>query len=1204
MKPRSAFLALFLLSTLAFTGGVCVECEEFQDKPEANIILLADDENAILDAVVYYENFSESPSRKQIPSTILILELSNSSGVVNNKDALYKIYTDDEGKASFDFTEWKEGFLNFRVLYCPFCVPGSSEDDCGFMECMKFANIETESDTYGNFNQEIQNAEDIPDAPGAEAPGELNDEKYLPALAVYSYVPPPPEDEAETPALCLPLIIIFSLLAGSLYVTGKNPFAGFNIGGARIGRHIRYRARGRGFHMNVMSVVGAARSITGAIKTASGEGGGKALLKKEKKAAGSRGGLFVLGGYGVDGKISRVGKGVELVGKASQRAEQMQATQRAKGEEVESSAQLFGRAMESLRGGAGEREGGGPQSVAGKSVGSIGYGRSIRGEDLIVRSGDVEGLTSAGAALATMGNIFAYALSQTMLGRMVESFHYIRTGESLTDSLFANFDERTVHDAQVADAVHGEHGGLDVQDTEVMEVNRTEGGATVATHVDENVARARVEIQREGQEEPEVVAAEIPNSEVGVNTSTSEAGQEIVTAHTFQLEMESREGVEEGQPAEIVTTRVTVSRDETGQPQVFEYPEGQGPPAPVDMESPRAQAAVQISETFSETNPQLGMGSNATEFVDAAESARQDAQNVQQHLVYGLRQRMREQEERVRESTSAEGGDEDLVSLRTRYRAAQQTLQEVFPGSNFERDFQGTSGATREGHGAQTETTALQGVHSAASESFGEGDHSGSLARTMASEAGHDITEPSAESQRFIGAVSSTLENTPVDELAGGDAEAFRERVSSTLQDRFGMHPEDASRLTESITPETFEPVQEAATGFREGLQERNYRENFTESLCSRNLGQIEHLSRTGQAIETGNMAPLFADNPDLFRQLPEDAQHEVRQYRSLQSMLQDAQQSLSSLKQGDIRASARTYNQFRQELGRNLELNMLYASAQSGGVENRDYLTAAQATDRYLQSEQILNPVRYQMQADEIARRERRDQDRIRRAVEEGRHREALTLAQQRQALHSSTGNTDAAEAYSQTVDYLRDQVEQPPGDRERITGEIESTLGRINPEEAGRQTVAYQIFDNATRSDQEYISEHVREGGYMDALQRAVELRRRYLAAGDERAASDVTNIINRIGQISEEPERQPDFEGPTQPPVLIWASEQRRREAARRLGNSVNNLISTAGQERQELMHSLERRTREEAATAGAGEKGPKTAKGPKGRKSEKG
>lgn len=317
---RLALLLLCALAMLAYAEE-CTTCEAFKDKPHAKILLSVQEhageagDRTILNMYAYYENFSAADPRQPVKDSILIIEATSPLGLKR----LYKTYTNSNGSAKYDFTEHTGGgCINLKVLYCPFCKPGAEQ--CAFDECLKFSKISNDCGYYPNLPAcgTLNSTEPIPEAVGGNPLPALSDEKYFPDMMQLSYCAPPPP-MSQTPALCLPLLIVFSLLGGSLYLTGRNPFMGFNVGSAHVGRHIRYQARGRGFSMSVQAIAGAVGTVKGAAKTIAqgrkegGKGGGlKALAKSEKEAASMRGPVsgIVRGVKGIGGVVGGIKAGI------------------------------------------------------------------------------------------------------------------------------------------------------------------------------------------------------------------------------------------------------------------------------------------------------------------------------------------------------------------------------------------------------------------------------------------------------------------------------------------------------------------------------------------------------------------------------------------------------------------------------------------------------------------------------------------------------------------------------------------------------------------------------------------------------------------------------------------------------------------------------------------------------------------------------
>src|SRR5512143_68958 len=466
MRPSILFISLLmLLATAHAENTTCVECATFANASAAHVLPAYEDPPAqVLDINVYTEDFTASPSRQGVNNTIVIVEVTNSTSMRK----IYKTYTNDSGTAKFDYGSVLpsnyNGCINIKMLYCPFCNPNSSA--CGFSNCLNYSKISAVPDYYEGVSGAINSADDIPDATGqsSSSSGVFNENRYFPDVQAITYCTPPPA-LANTPALCLPLLIIFSLLSGALYLTGKNPFAGFNIGGQRVGRHIRYQARGRGFSLNVMSVASAAMSIGQGAKTlatpASKGGGMKGLVANEKKAAEGR--VFLAG------DISRAGTGVSALKSASAAS---------KGKGAKGGAQTMSRHMEA-RMSAGVSSGSGPQNVmtgSGMQV-APGMGGGVRGSE-IFKSG-------AGFA-ANFARLFMFVAMNTTVGRMVDGFIGLHGGRSVFEQLFVKHDSRMQSDMQALRDMQGSGGTVRVslpngQEGQMVSIRAGENGQTIIT---------------------------------------------------------------------------------------------------------------------------------------------------------------------------------------------------------------------------------------------------------------------------------------------------------------------------------------------------------------------------------------------------------------------------------------------------------------------------------------------------------------------------------------------------------------------------------------------------------------------------------------------------------------------------------------------------------------------------------------------------
>jgi len=441
---------LFIL--LLFCGALsaeCISCEELENASDANILTSMDEDAGLLEIYVFYENLSVSPSRQPVNDFVLLVQMSNSTGL----NDLYRVYTDGDGAAIFDFNSRKSGCINFKILYCPFCDPASPV--CGFEACTNYSNIETTATSV----------DDIPLGLGASSttiPSTLNQEKYMPAIDTLEYCPPPAPMSA-TPALCLPLIIIISLLSGSLFLTGRNPFAGFNIGGMKVGKHIRYQARGRGYSFSGMAALSALVTVGSAIKTArKGKG---ALAKSEKAAAKQR-------VFGYSG-IKRASKGVKA----------FRASLRSSTDTKSFTQQMNARvSIRDVEGSDSSRSSQGQATSQGMAF--LPGGGGVRGSELMV--GDGLGL---GNRCGTLLKMALFVATQTTVGRLVDGFVYIHADQGMFEALFVDHDQRRAEDMQAAlSTIDEETGGvrmnIDGREVVVLSVTRSEPNAEGETHIE------------------------------------------------------------------------------------------------------------------------------------------------------------------------------------------------------------------------------------------------------------------------------------------------------------------------------------------------------------------------------------------------------------------------------------------------------------------------------------------------------------------------------------------------------------------------------------------------------------------------------------------------------------------------------------------------------------------------------------------------
>jgi hypothetical protein len=280
---RAGLLFLALLVSVAILSGTaaaqcaaagdCPACKDIEGAPQAQMFLKMDSANYKLMGTFFYENTSDTANpRPPLADSTIIVEMFN-----DTMDKVYRTYTDKDGNAAFDFSAYAGGCVDFKVMYCPFTCADSSE--CGFQNCLNYSNIKYAPSCT---------AQAIDNAPDAKAPAAVKCYRVLPTMNTESYCPPPPP-MSTVPAICLPLLLIFTLLGGGLFLSGKNPFGGFDFTAPRVGKHIRYEAKGRGLGVSAPSFVqqfvqGKASGLAeGGLKKAAGALGGMSGKGKGEK---------------------------------------------------------------------------------------------------------------------------------------------------------------------------------------------------------------------------------------------------------------------------------------------------------------------------------------------------------------------------------------------------------------------------------------------------------------------------------------------------------------------------------------------------------------------------------------------------------------------------------------------------------------------------------------------------------------------------------------------------------------------------------------------------------------------------------------------------------------------------------------------------------------------------------------------------------
>jgi len=249
---RVFFLLLFAFFVLPVFAEECVSCQQVASLTPTRLILVPDEVNYFLKIMLY--NVSKPSNPVPMPNAVIIIHRYNAT------DRFFeKVYTNKSGVAIYNFSNYKDECYNYQIMFCS--CNDSKVREC----CLKINNIDiTKSDTPFT----ISGIKDAPNLVYTPISSEIiYDYHSFPATSNYAYCKPKTA-VSTTPAFCLPLAIIFALLGGSLALTGRNPLRGFEIGGARVGKHIRYDSRGRyaGYQLTYLaSTMGA---ISGAAKDA------------------------------------------------------------------------------------------------------------------------------------------------------------------------------------------------------------------------------------------------------------------------------------------------------------------------------------------------------------------------------------------------------------------------------------------------------------------------------------------------------------------------------------------------------------------------------------------------------------------------------------------------------------------------------------------------------------------------------------------------------------------------------------------------------------------------------------------------------------------------------------------------------------------------------------------------------------------------
>lgn len=867
------YFLLFILILGVVSAAECITCEELQGVPQANILTEMDRGGATFTVHLYYENLSAEDPRPPIDNYAVLVEVSNSTTLYE----IYRIYTDDEGAATFDFSQWSGSCTNFRVLYCPFCEPGSLT--CAFRECLDYARFDTDA----------TNITDIPLAPGASAPGTVNENKYMPALDSQSYCPPPADIEGA-PAMCLPLLIIFSLLSGAMYLSGRNPFAAFNIGGARVGRHIRYQARGRGYSFSGMAALSAASSIASAAAVMGQDteydekgkvtkrGGLAGLADQEVGLAKQRGGLFIKQVDLAGSAVKRGGKMLSFVG-GKDAVARMEATAVGAGKRDQKAG------PDMVRG-----AGGAPLFMAGSASFSPRLGELV-GE---------QGMFGLGLLL--------YTFEAGTIGGLISNVVFRATGETMFEKNFINYEKRAQKDEKTLAGMEAEM------------LIRNEAGEIVGMRMKGASGERELQLLGPVQEnadgsktfvlaEPPAGAGREGKTLDGRITVTLNADNKIASISYVAEGVQGAANQLNPKGAAIVTIQMDANGKEQYIVQPLTPKEGGGYSATYENGQQVGPAQV-VSGTAEQPVPVpvnsvagLFVGSDMGSYVDnynagveniktASESV---AQNYQRHRQREL-EKLADQQDHAAVQHAGEQQREQLAN-----QALTTAIGEI-PGD---------SGSV----------VAISG-----------GQNSYQVSKTAnkvwkQSDVGSQLTPEDPSNQAQV-AFSQFLASQPAADIAGKSPEELRSAFSQHLTQQYMASTGDSaatraqvSAIMSDLPEDSFQKAHTATNNCVQNMYSSGMSQEMARRLTSEaTLGELAQVQHVGGIQSNKDMAQMMVQSPGLRESLlPESARQSVREIRYLAETVNAANNRIQAAEQGDI-VAVHNYSQQINESGVNYE--------------------------------------------------------------------------------------------------------------------------------------------------------------------------------------------------------------------------------------------------------------------------------------------
>ena len=1074
MKNSLIFL---LVIGLVVAAEPCISCGELSSAPEARLFTTIDQD--AIQVTAFYENLSADPSRVPIANYILLLEVADETG---DQLEFYRIYTDSDGNAQYNFSSLSEQCLTFKVLYCPFCDPDSPA--CGFEACLNYSGIETDAEV----------ANDVPVAPGETIPGSLNEQRFLPALAQNSYCPPPPPLGA-TPSMCFPLLLIFSLLAGSMYITGRNPFAGFNLGGARIGRHIRYQARGRGYSFSTMAAASALISVGTAAKTLK-ESGGKGLADIEKRSARGR---FLGGG------LMQVGRGVSALSAA-----------RTSSKGKKDRGQSIARSMEAQTNVWRQDKGSGKEKAASGSSTLTGSGMAFLPGGGAVRSGEIVQTGSGfwGNVFGTMGRMVLIIASQSTVGRVADGFMYLGNRKGMLDRLgVTDHEQRMASDLQVASEMMDEkmegirvnvngqemivtRAAFDAEGNMVYTIaSPAKGGGTMTRTVTINENGKVVGISYEMTLSAEQ-ARQIPGYEAGqkVNVSLNDRGVAVISDASGSQHPQEQFVLNSKTDQELVGTFRQYQEGITG----FTIGANASKFQDTYNANQKALASVVASAGMEASIAMMHSGNDLNDLLAANPESR--------HIVVGLRSQMANEDIGILvDPAGVESGTSDT--------------SEYVEGLSPRKSKYGTR--------TQSEEAVIR-----IGEAHGDSAFADREGFTQSITSASGLKE--AKAGLLVDGVHSVVRESSAGELEGMSQVQLRTQVRENMVDnlvRQGMPAHLAEQKADTVLASAnmdavTRQVNQAGQGLVQNFQAQGFNDAMVAKLKSTDVGEIGRLAQTGVMMQDDNAARVVSQSPTSY-QHNEETRRSIDQYRILEHAMNNIQELQQAIGAGDFARAAMEQQQSRESID-------LYWHAKANAAVSKDpelpderaevvverqkvnYTILEEAetgTEMAFRGTKMMHATQQPGMGNAIQeniKRENETRDTIMDNIEHGNFDAAKQMASDMAHYHYDRGNTAAGDAYLKLGVHLDAPPDKPT---ESFAQNAESILDQApRPEYLAPRTVAVQQQAAAEQQVTQQVLGSMQEGDYSTAKATAIQRYKYHKEQGNEQQAQAWLGVVQQ--------------------------------------------------------------------------------------------